>query len=116
MKNSANWEVLLYKTPSGQPVVQKFIDSLPTIPHAKLLRQIDLLETYGSNLGMPHARAMGSGLLELRVRGQTDVRVFYALISGHRIYLLHGFVKKSQATPKKELNIALKRKTEIENL
>ncbi len=115
MKNSINWEIFLYTTPTGQPVVQKFIDSLPTIPHAKLLRQIDLLEVYGSNLGMPHAKAMGSGLLELRVRGQTDVRVFYAFVSEHRIYLLHGFVKKSQTTPKKELNIALKRKKEIED-
>ena len=111
-----NWEILLYTTPAGQPVVQKFIDSLPTIPHAKLLRQIDLLETYGSELGMPHAKAMGGGLLELRVRGQTDVRAFYVFVSGHRIYLLHGFVKKSQATPKKELELALKRKKEIEAL
>jgi phage-related protein len=109
-----NWEIIFYKTPSGQPVVQNFIDALPKIPHAKLLRQIDLLETYGTNLGMPHARAMGNGLLELRVRGQTDVRVFYAFAKGRRIYLLHGFVKKRQTTPKHELDIARQRKKEVE--
>jgi phage-related protein len=110
------WEILFYLTPSGQPVVQNFIDALPKITHAKLLRQIDLLEAHGTQLGMPHARTMGGGLLELRVRGQTDVRVFYAFAKGRRIYLLHGFVKKRQATPKHELDIALQRKKEIESL
>ena len=110
------WEILFYITPNGQPVVQNFIDALPKIPHAKLLRQIDLLENYGTNLGMPHARAIGGGLLELRVRGQTDVRVFYAFAKGRRIYLLHGFVKKRQTTPKHELDIARGRKKEIESL
>lgn len=108
------WEILFYITPNGQPVVQKFIDSLPEIPHAKLLRQIDLLEVYGADLGMPHARAMGSGLLELRVRGKQEVRVFYAFARERRVYLLHGFIKKSKTTPRHELDIALQRKKEIE--
>ena len=95
--------------------MQNFIDALPEIPHAKLLRQIDLLETYGIELGMPHARPIGGGLLELRVRGRTDVRVFYAFATGRRTYLLHGFIKKRQATPKHELDIAWQRKKEIES-
>jgi phage-related protein len=111
-----NWEILFYITPNGQPVVQKFIDALPKIPHAKVLWQIDLLETYGIGLGMPHARAMGGGLLELRIRGQTDARIFYAFVTGRRIYLLHGFVKKSQTTPKHELTIARQRQKEVEGL
>ncbi len=111
-----DWEILFYISPSGQPVVQKFIDALPKSPRAKLLRQIDLLENYGAQLGMPHARAMGNGLLELRVRGQIDVRVFYAFAKEQRIYLLHGFVKKSKTTPMPELAIALQRKKEIERL
>jgi phage-related protein len=108
------WEVIFYTTPNGQPVVENFIDSLQTIPHSKLLRELDLLETYGADLGMPHTRPMGGGLLELRIRGQTDVRVFYAFTKGRRIYLLHGFIKKRQATPKHELDIALQRKRELD--
>jgi phage-related protein len=110
------WEVLFYITPGGQPVVQKFIDDLPEISRTRITRNIDLLEQYGTQLGMPHARPMGGGLLELRVRGKQDVRVFYAFVKGRRIYLLHGFVKKRQATPKREIDIALKRKTEVEKL
>lgn len=62
---------------------------------------------------MPHAKAMGGGLIELRVRGKQEVRVFYAFALGKRIYLLHGFIKKTQARPKKELDIARQRQAEI---
>jgi phage-related protein len=110
------WEIIFYITPNGQPIIQKFFNSLSDIPHAKLLKEIDLLETYGAELGMPHAKAMGDGLIELRVRGEQEVRVLYAFAKGRRIYFLHGFIKKSKTTPKKELDIAHRRKKEIENL
>ena len=63
---------------------------------------------------MPHAKGMGSGLIELRVRGRQEVRIFYAFVLGKRIYLLHAFVKKTKTTPNRELAIARERKTEIE--
>ena len=110
------WEILFYKTPNGKPVVQKFIDDLPEVSRTRIARNIDLFEQYGTQLGMPHARPMGDGLLELRVRGKQDVRVFYAFAKGRRIYLLHGFIKKRQTTPKHEIDIALERKAEIEKL
>lgn len=111
------WEIIFYFTPSGQPVVQKFIDDLPKPTQAKVLRQIDLLEIMGTNLGMPHARMLGDGLTELRVRsgrGTQEARVFYVFATGRSIYLLHGFVKKTQQTPDKELKIARQRKKEIQ--
>lgn len=110
------WEIIFYKTPDGHPVVQNFIDDLPEIPRTKLVRKIDLLEEYWTQLGMPHSRPMGGGLLELRVHGKQDVRVLYAFATERRIYLLHVFVKKQQATPRHEINIALKRKAEVEKL
>lgn len=108
-----NWEIIYYDTPSGQEVVKDFIDGLQENAQAKLGRQLDLLEEHGNQLGMPHAKAMGSGLIELRVRGKQEVRVFYAFAVGKRIYLLHGFIKKTQTTPKKELDIARQRQSEI---
>jgi phage-related protein len=47
------------------------------------------------------------------VRGKQEVRVFYAFVIGNRIYLLHAFVQKTQATPKKELEIARQRQAEV---
>lgn len=56
----------------------------------------------------------GGGLLELRVRGKQEVRIFYAFASGKRIYLLHAFIKKARTTPKKELDLARQRQAQLE--
>ena len=69
---------------------------------------------FGSNLGMPHTRAMSDGLFELRVKGQEGIgRVFYCTLVGQRIVMLHGFIKKSQKTPPKELRTAKRRLKEV---
>lgn len=108
-----NWEIIYYDTPSGQEVIKVFIDGLQENTQAKLGRQLDLLEEHGNQLGMPHAKAMGGGLIELRVRGKQEVRIFYAFAVGKRIYLLHGFIKKTQTTPNRELTIARQRQVEV---
>ena len=81
---------------------------------AKLLRQIKLLEEFGPQTGMPHAKPIGDGLYELRVRGKQEVRILYIFVKRSAIYLLHGFLKKTEAIPNRELNIAKERKREIE--
>ena len=69
---------------------------------------------FGGNLGMPHTRAMSGGLFELRIKGQEGIgRVFYCTLVGQRIVMLHGFIKKSQKTPPKELRIAKRRMAEV---
>jgi phage-related protein len=112
-----NWEITYYISPSGRPVIQEFIDALPKPTRAKVFRQLDLLEIKGTDLGMPHSKALGDGLVELRVRsgrGTNEVRVFYVFAKGRRIFLVHGFIKKTQETPDKELKLARQRKQEIE--
>jgi phage-related protein len=70
--------------------------------------------TFGSNLGMPHTKAMATGLFELRIKGKEGIaRVFYCTLVGKRIVMLHGFVKKDQKTPPKELRKAKLRFTEV---
>lgn len=109
------YNVLFYETENGKKVVSQFIKSLDNITYAKTIRQIDLLKSYGVDLGMPHTKSLGSGLIELRVRGKREVRIFYVFAKGKDVYLLHGFIKKTQKTPKKELDIARDRQKEIEN-
>jgi len=63
-----------------------------------------------------HTKAMGRGLFELRLKGAEGIaRVFYCTLIGKRIVMLHSFVKKSQRTPKQELEIAQSRLKEIKN-
>ena len=107
------WDIEYYETHNGQEVIKDFIDNLQESTQTKLARQLDLLAEHGSQLGMPHAKAIGSGLIELRVRGKQEVRVFYVFAVGKHIYLLHAFIKKSKTTPKKELDIARQRQAEI---
>ena len=73
-----------------------------------------LLEEFGLDLRMPHTRAMGGGLFELRPRGREGIaRVFYCMKEGKRIIMLHSFIKKTQETPKRELDIARRRQNEV---
>ncbi len=69
---------------------------------------------HGPDLGMPHTRALGGGLFEIRAKGREGIgRAFYCALVGRRIIVLHQFIKKSQKTPARELRIARARMKEI---
>ena len=110
------WEIQLYESPSGQKPVEHFIKSLQPSTLAKLAHQFKLLEEFGPKLGMPNAKPLGKGLIELRVRGKEEVRALYIFHKVDIIIVLHGFKKKTFAVSKRDLNIALQRKKEIEDV
>ncbi|SDG48203.1 type II toxin-antitoxin system RelE/ParE family toxin [Paraburkholderia phenazinium] len=104
-----NWSIVYYNER-----VKRDVLSLPKDVLADYRRLLDLLEEHGVDLRMPHSRAMGDGLFELRPRGREGIgRVFYCTHVGRRIVVLHSFVKKSQETPADELRIARKRHKEV---
>lgn len=81
---------------------------------ARYLKITDLIEKNGPNLGMPLTRAMGDGLFELRVKAQEGIgRVFFCTVINNEVVILHSFIKKTQQTPKKELDISKKRMREV---
>jgi phage-related protein len=72
------------------------------------------MEIYGPDLGMPHTRAMGDGLFELRLKSAEGIaRVFYCMVVGHNIMILHQYIKKTDKTPARELHKARRRIKEI---
>jgi phage-related protein len=74
------------------------------------------MEVYGPDLGMPHTRSMGEGLFELRLKAAEGIaRVFYCTMVGKKIVILHQFIKKTDKTPSKELEIARRRLKEVKN-
>jgi phage-related protein len=85
--------------------VTRFIESLSEKEIAKCIHTLELLETFGNELGMPHSRHMSGGLLELRVSGKRAIRILYCFENQNAI-LLHAFIKKTQQTPKREIEIA----------
>ena len=87
--------------------VEAEILALPAGFVARFVRYAERLEMYGLDLGMPHTRAMGDGLFELRLKAAEGIaRIFYCTVVGRRIVVLHHFVKKTEKTPRKELEIA----------
>ena len=87
--------------------LQESVLSLTAGLLARYLHLTDRMIQYGADLGMPHTRAMGSGLFEWRLKSQERIgRVFYCTLVGRRIVMLHQFVKKSDKTPPRELAIA----------
>ena len=84
---------------------------------ARYLRYADRMEVYGPDLGMPHTRAMGKGLFELRLKAAEGIaRVLYCTIIGKKIMILHQFIKKSDRTPPKELVLARRRMKEVKDV
>ena len=96
--------------------VQQDIESWPVGIYADFLRLVRLMEEHGADLRMPHSRAMGQGLFELRCRGQEGIgRAFYCTLVGREIVILHSFIKKTQETPDSEMRIARKRLKGVKN-
>ncbi|NDD11654.1 MAG: type II toxin-antitoxin system RelE/ParE family toxin [Betaproteobacteria bacterium] len=96
--------------------VQVQILELPDTLAARYIVLTRRMLAIGPNLGEPHTKAMGGGLFELRLKGAEGIaRVFYCTLIGKRIVMLHSFVKKSQRTPKQELEVAQSRLKEIKN-
>lgn len=83
---------------------------------ARYLRLAELMLEHGPNLGMPHTKAMGDGLFELRLKGKEGIaRVFYCAMVDHEIQMLHTIIKKQQETPSRELRLARQRLREVKN-
>lgn len=96
--------------------VRDGIDKWPLGLRARYLALTLRMEEYGPVLGMPHTRAMGDGLFEIRVKGMEGIgRAFYCTRVKNRIVILHGFIKKSEKTPEGDLKLARKRMKEVLN-
>lgn len=105
------WRVAFYSDRLEEDLL-----ALPAGLVARFVKYAEKMEFFGPDLGMPHMRAMGSGLFELRLKAAEGIaRVFFCTLVGRRIVFLHQFVKKTDKTPLKELQIARQRMKEMVN-
>lgn len=107
------WAVVLYESNRGEKPVEIFIKKQSSHTQAKILHHVNLLEQFGVQLGMPHAKLLARNIYELRIRGKEELRIFYCF---HKrvIYLLHGFKKQTRKTPPKEFTIAFQRSRDVD--
>lgn len=101
------WTVTFYELESGRSPVQDFIRQLQPPERVRVLRKLEMLQLAGLELSMPHVLPLqGSEIWELRVTGRVQHRVFYVAIQERSFLLLHAFTKKTQRTPRREIDIA----------
>ena len=113
------WEIEYYQKENGEIPVEDFLLSLNPKLRAKAYSDIMLLKHLGINIRAPYSAPIKGdkykGLFELRTKFSSDItRIFYFLYDKDKFVLLHGFVKKSNKPPERELERALNYKKDSE--
>ncbi len=110
------FEIVFYDKPDGSEPAKEFLLSLDKKMRAKIVMLIELLAENGSALREPYSKHIVDGIFELRAKVGSDIsRVFYFFVIGKRIVLTNGFIKKTQKTPKSEIELAKKYRNEFLN-
>lgn len=105
------WNISYYNDKTKQDILD-----WPKKILAKYIKITDLIEEFGPNLGMPFTRPFGNGLFEIRAKGQEGIgRAFFCSVLNNEVVILHGFIKKTDQTPKQDLDIAKKRLREVKS-
>jgi phage-related protein len=96
-------------------VVDQELEALPADMRARFIRVVELIETFGlQNVGHPHVKHLESALWEMRLSGKSGIaRAVYVTVTGKKVVVVRVFVKKTQKTPRREINLALERAKEI---
>lgn len=102
-----------YRTDKGEEPVRSFLKALPKSHMKAIGADIRTLE-YGWPIGMPVCKHLDDGIWEVRTSVETLIyRVLFCLHEQHLV-LLNAFLKKTQKTPKRELDLAIERRTKLE--
>ena len=108
-----NFTVEFFEKEDGTFPAEEFILAQDLKMRAKIFRMVELLELKGNDLREPYSKKIAEDIYELRVKQGTDItRILYFFVAGKKIILTNGFVKKSDKTPKNEIEKAIKYKEE----
>ncbi len=97
------------------PAVDAELETLPAGMRARFTRIAGLIETLGlEKVGKPHVSQIEGPLWEIRMKGADGIaRALYVTARGRREVVVRVFVKKTQKTPRQEIELALKRAKEV---
>lgn len=96
--------------------VKSALDSLPLDMRAKFQRIVELIQSHGlERVREPYVKHLEGPLWEMRMKGRSGIaRAVYVTAVGKRIVVVHVFEKKTQKTPRREIEMALKRAKEVQ--
>ena len=101
------FQVEFYETEDGRIPVREFLDSLDPKMSAKMVGLMEILEEKGNALREPYSAPLGDGIFELRaVQGSNISRALFFFYVQGRIVVTHGFIKKTQKTPRAQIEMA----------
>ena len=103
-------KAMFYRNEQGKEPVRDWLRELGK-PDSTLIGTDIMTVEFGWPIGMPVCKPLGKGLYEVRTelpQGRIARTLFF--ISEDRMILLHGFVKKTKKTPKRDIELALRRK------
>jgi len=104
------WSIVFYTTESGDNPVQEFLETLDTKTQVRFAWSIEQLRIRNIQAKPPLVKQIEGKLWELREESNTNIyRIMYFVYTGRKIVLLHGFQKKTQKTPQREISTALDR-------
>ena len=104
-----NFNIIFFEPAPGTCPVQEFLDSLDDKMAAKMYGMMDILAEYGNELRKPYSEHLDDGIFEVRAKfGSNITRVLYFFYVGKTIVMTNGFVKKTQKTPKAQIELAKK--------
>lgn len=96
-----------FEKEDGSYPAEDFILSLDVKMKAKIFRSLELLEMKGNSLREPYSKHLEDGIFELRVKqGSDSSRILYFFVVNNRVILTNGFIKKTQKTPRSEIEKA----------
>ena len=101
------WGIVFYVTRGGEEPVREFLEGLDLRTQARFAWSIEQLRIRNTQAREPLVRHLEEKLWELRRESRTNIyRLFYSFLANRRILFVHGFQKKTQKTPRREIEIA----------
>ena len=112
MDREDHLDVFFYKETSGREPVREWLRSLDKEAKKTIGEDIKTVQ-FGWPLGMPLVGNLGCGLWEVRSHLENTIARVIFVVARDQMILLHGFIKKTRATPKTELDLARKRAAKV---
>lgn len=105
-----DWQIAFYLDERGNSPVEDFLDALDEKTQVRFAWSIEQLRQRNLQAKAPLVKPLDGKLWEIREESRGNIyRVLYFFFTGRQIVLVHGFQKKTQKTPRREIEIAQQR-------
>ncbi len=112
MNDGIRLRVVFFRTERGNEPVRKWLKSLPREDRKTIGEDVKTVQ-FGWPIGIPVVQKIDKQLWEVRSRLRNRIARILFTVEGNTMVLLHGFIKKSQKTPRRDLELAKKRAAKL---